>query len=86
MSKVEVSSDEHSKPYWPEKFEDIFCEELDKQCKRDTGEDWPKITDIQNVEGMFWISSPLLILRFIILCTPSITMDLLNDVIFLPLS
>jgi len=40
----------------------FFCNELEKRCKRDTGEDWPKISHIQTVEGMFWISSPLLIL------------------------
>ena len=29
------------------------CPELEKQCKRDTGEDWPKISHIQNLKGMF---------------------------------
>jgi Leucine-rich repeat (LRR) protein len=40
----------------------FFCDELERRCKRDTGEDWPKISHIQTVEGMFWIPSPLLIL------------------------
>jgi len=29
------------------------CHELEKRCKRETGEDWPKISHIQNLKGMF---------------------------------
>jgi len=36
------------------------CPELEKRCKMETGEDWPKISHIQNLQGMFWISRPFL--------------------------
>ena len=37
------------------------CPELERRCKRETGEDWPKISQIQTLVGMFWISCHLLI-------------------------
>jgi len=37
------------------------CPELEKRCTRETGEDWPKISHIQNLAGMFWISRRFLI-------------------------
>ena len=32
------------------------CPELERRCKRETGEDWPTISHIPHLEGMFWIS------------------------------